>query len=54
MSCHYLDMALLQQSLVAVGGRPWDVGPLVLAVSSQTLVQEQTENKEEEKLSLVY
>ena len=39
----YLDVALLQQSLVAVGGRPGNIGPLVLAVSSQTFVKEKTE-----------
>lgn len=39
----YLDVALLQQCLVAVGGRPGNVGPLVLAVGSQTFVKQKTE-----------
>lgn len=47
----HLHVALLQQSLVAVGGRPGNVGPLVLAVSSQTFVEQKTVGKEEEERS---
>lgn len=39
----YLDVALLQQSLVAVRGRPGNVGSLVLAVRSQPFVKQKTE-----------
>lgn len=36
-------MALLQQSLVAVGAGPGNVGALVLTVSPQSFVQQETE-----------
>lgn len=45
----YLDVALLQQSLIAVGGGPGDVGPLILAVGPQTLVKQKTEGFKEDR-----
>lgn len=48
----YLNMTLLQQSLVTVGGRPGNIGPLVLAVGSQTLVEQKTEGVKQERSQL--
>ena len=37
----YLDVALFEQGLVAVGGRPGNVGSLVLAVGSETFIEQE-------------
>lgn len=38
-----LHVALLQQSLVAVGGGPGNIGALTLALGSQALVKQEAE-----------
>ena len=50
----YLDVALLQQRLVAVGGGPGNVGALVLTVGSQTFVKQKTEGFKERVKLLVF
>lgn len=34
----YLDVSLFEQRLIAVGGRPRDVGSLILTFSSESLI----------------
>lgn len=49
-----LNVALLQQCLIAVGGRPGDVCSLILTVGSQTFVEQEAETFKHKETSQVF
>lgn len=50
----HLHMSLFQQRLVAVGGRPWNIGSLVFTLSPKSLIQKQAVEKRKDTVTKTY